>query len=322
MSDRDILILDGATGTELHRRGVDTSLPLWSARALIGDADALYAVHADYLDAGADAITTNTFRTHRRSLARAGLGHRAEELTRLAVDVARRARDDRKPKALVLGSVAPLEDCYRPDLAPDEDSCSKEQEEIIHSLVESGVDLVLIETMNTVREACAAAAAAERLAPGRWILSCCCRFEGPPGTLLSGESMADLLRALDQRLPAGASAASAIGINCVAATDMERQVRSLRSILPANLDLIAYANVGRPDDQYGWVNTDAVDPARYAALASRWIEAGATMVGGCCGTTPATIRALAQAAAQKESRPGEPGHSRRTEGVRGRGHVL
>ena len=68
-----MLILDGATGTELDRRGVDVTLPLWSARALVDAPEVLEEVHADYLRAGADVIVTNTFRTHERSLARAGL---------------------------------------------------------------------------------------------------------------------------------------------------------------------------------------------------------------------------------------------------------
>ncbi len=112
-----ILLLDGATGTELDRRGVDISLPLWSARAIIDAPQAVQDIHSEYLAAGADAITANTFRTHRRSLAKAGLGDQAAELTRHAVQIATRARDQHNPAAMVLGSVAPLEDCYRPDMS-------------------------------------------------------------------------------------------------------------------------------------------------------------------------------------------------------------
>src|SRR5512146_2033834 len=92
------LLLDGATGTELQRRGVDTSLPLWSARALLEAPEVLRAIHADYIAAGADILTTNTFRTHRRTLTRAGLGERTHELTQLAVKIAREAAQqaDRK----------------------------------------------------------------------------------------------------------------------------------------------------------------------------------------------------------------------------------
>ena len=80
-----ILLLDGATGTELERRGADLSLPLWSAGVLTHVPQLLVDVHRAYLDAGAGGITTNTFRTHARSLAKAGIAHQATELTERAV---------------------------------------------------------------------------------------------------------------------------------------------------------------------------------------------------------------------------------------------
>ncbi|MBT4768184.1 MAG: homocysteine S-methyltransferase, partial [Phycisphaerae bacterium] len=76
-----VFVLDGATGTELDRRGVDVGLPLWSAGALIHAPGAVLDVHRAYLKAGADAITANTFRTHERSLLKGGISGRAEELT-------------------------------------------------------------------------------------------------------------------------------------------------------------------------------------------------------------------------------------------------
>ncbi len=159
---RQVTILDGATGTELERRGVDISLPLWSARALVAAPDVLADVHRDYLDAGADAITANTFRTHHRTLACEPDAPDATELTQTAVRIARAVRDEHKPGALVLGSVAPLEDCYRPDLAPGADDCAREHAQLIATLVEAGVDRVLIETMNNITETRAAVDAARR----------------------------------------------------------------------------------------------------------------------------------------------------------------
>ena len=103
-----ILLLDGATGTELERRGVDISLPLWSARALLDAPQVLQDIHSDYLAAGANAITANTFRTHSRSLAKAGLGDQAGALSRQAGEIDNRARDEHNPDAIVLVSIAPL----------------------------------------------------------------------------------------------------------------------------------------------------------------------------------------------------------------------
>src|SRR2546428_12540751 len=84
-------LLDGPPGPELNRRGVNTDLPLWSARALLAAPEVLRQIHIDYVRAGAELVTANTFRTHRRSLARGGLGERAAALTRQAVHLARAA---------------------------------------------------------------------------------------------------------------------------------------------------------------------------------------------------------------------------------------
>ncbi len=104
MSTTPLLLLDGATGTEFDRRGVDIGMPLWSAQAIFNAPDVLKEVHASYFEAGADAIITNTFRTHQRSLAKVGMGDHAEELTHQAVSIACDARDAVKPEAMVLGS--------------------------------------------------------------------------------------------------------------------------------------------------------------------------------------------------------------------------
>ncbi len=276
------MLLDGATGTELDRRGVDVTLPLWSARAIVEAPQHLEAIHREYLEAGADAITTNTFRTHRRCLDKSGWGDRAQELTQRAVAIARKARDEVAPSAIVLGSVAPLEDCYRPDLAPDEQACHAEHREIIENLADAGVDFILIETMNCLREARAAAIEANRIAPDRWMISFCLSSDGEPGELLSGENVTELIDEL--------GGAHAIGVNCTGASSMRNHVAMLAAHLPSTTRILAYANVGYADAEGNWVITDAIDPVRYARYALEWIEAGATMVGGCCGTSPATIR--------------------------------
>jgi S-methylmethionine-dependent homocysteine/selenocysteine methylase len=283
-SSPPILLLDGATGTELERAGLDVSPPLWSARAVVEHPDAVQRIHEAYLRAGADAVTTCTFRAHRRSLVRAGWGERAGVVVRAAVDLARGACRRVNPRALVLGSIGPLEECYAPDLAPSRDAAEPEHEQMMESLLEAGVDRLLIETIGTAREALAAAAAAQRLAPGRWMMSFCLRSDGPPGQLLEG-------RPLDPLIPE-LSDAWALGVNCVAAPAMAEQVAHLRRHLPPTMRLGAYANTGRPSASGQWTDTDAVDPHRYADYARQWIEQGATLIGGCCGTRAGTIRAL------------------------------
>lgn len=288
----DVIVLDGATGTELGRRGVEISPPLWSARALLDAPDVLEQIHREYLEAGADAIITCTFRTHRRTLAKIGMEDRAEELAARAVQIARRARDEVNIEAKVLGSVGPLEDCYTPEHAPREDICRYEHERMIRALVEAGVDLVWIETMGTLREAEAAAEAARQIAPGMWAISFLPEGEGRPGGLFSGESMVDLLPSLDDAL--------AVGVNCLPAPTAEKEVKLLRRLLPDDVRVACYANTGRQRSDAGWEATDAEDPERYAAYARTWIEAGASIVGGCCGTTPETICAVRRVVGERK----------------------
>lgn len=273
------LFLDGATGTELNRRGIDTGLPLWSANALTHDSglNALRQVHRDYLDAGADILTTNTFRTHRRALA--GKGHDARELTRRAVATAREALAESGKLAQVAGSVAPLEDCYRPDLVPPDDECRAEHSERIQHLVEAGVDLLLIETMTSIREAVISARLATATGVPAWVSFVCDR----EGRILSGESVATAAELL---MPLGVKA---LGVNCGPAHTLARPLAELRAVCGRDFPLIAYGNIGHADEKDGWINTDAVDPECYLQYAQTW---PAQIVGGCCGTTPEHIRKL------------------------------
>ena len=280
------LILDGATGTELNRRGVDTGLPLWSANALMSDRDAkiLQQIHEDYLRASADIITTNTFRTHRRVLAPSGNAHRALELTRRAVDTARAAIANvpsDKPR-FVAGSISTLEDCYRPDLVPSDEELRAEHSERIHHLVECGVDLILIETINTIREAFIIAKLAT-ITGTPVIVSFVCDRDGK---LLSGETLTE---AASQLLPLGICA---IGVNCGPTPNLARPLAELQLACGKDFPLIAYGNIGYADDEVGWVNTDSENPKAYCEHASHW---PVKIVGGCCGTTPEHITELKSA---------------------------
>src|SRR3989442_795355 len=151
------VLIDGAVGTELARRGVDTTLPLWSARALFDDAglEALTKIHTDYARAGAEILVTNTFRTTRRALGRAGKAGAWRETNRRAVESARAGAAASRPPArtaarwagargrvcLVAGGIAPLEDCYRPDLVPPQAMCLEEHRLQVEMLAGLGGEL-------------------------------------------------------------------------------------------------------------------------------------------------------------------------------------
>ena len=150
------ILLDAAMGTQLERNGAPARLPLWSARALMENPELVLAIHRAEAAAGAEILTANTFRTHRRTLAREGLEARSAELTRMAVALAREAARGAGRPVFVVGSLSPLEDCYRPDLTPDGEALEREHAMQAESLAAAGVDGIFVETQNTVREMAAA----------------------------------------------------------------------------------------------------------------------------------------------------------------------
>lgn len=283
LASKSPLILDGAMGTELQRRGVDTGLPLWSANALIVHPEVVLQIHKDYLEAGADIITTNTFRTTRRTFRRANLPDRSLPLTKTAIALAHQAREEfSNREILVAGSIAPLEDCYRPDLVPSDNELRGEHTELAYRLAEGGVDFILLETMNTMREAYAACKAAKGTGK-EVVVSFICDAEG---RLLGGESLSDAVRMISEQEP------TAFSVNCVSPRHLKPSFDGLKSA--TGLPIAVYGNVGLPEsDKHGWEFTRNVLEAEYERFAVEWVRNGASIVGGCCGTTPAYIRSVA-----------------------------
>lgn len=275
------LLLDGATGTELERRGVPTSLPLWSAPALLDHADVVLKIHEDYVAAGCRVITANTFRTQRRTLSRGGLGERAAELTRRAVELARRAANRATRPVFVVGSAPTLEDCYRPDLVPGAEDLAREHREHARHLAAAGVDAILVETMNSEREAVAATEAARAQGLAALVSFVC--WDGP--ALLSGESLDAAAQAVC------AAGACAVLVNCLPPSNVHA---CLPALVRTGLPFGAYANLGAPDDTTGFTRSADCSPEEFAEHAASWVAAGATLVGGCCGTGPEHLRAVAR----------------------------
>ncbi|MGQ9814551.1 MAG: homocysteine S-methyltransferase family protein [Candidatus Roseilinea sp.] len=296
-----ITILDGAMGTELDRRGVDTGLPLWSANALITAPEAVKQIHLDHLRAGAQVITANTFRTNPRTLARAGLAGRSRELTHIAVSLAQEAiADFQATRAaahpLIAGSMAPVEDCYSPWLVPDDAELEAEHGELARYLAEAGCDLILIETMNTVREAVIAARAAAATKLPVWVSVTL----NQRNDLLSGESLRDAVRAALTVKP------DALLVNCIPVAQGASALRLLREAVDnESVRLGIYANAGHVEAGE-WSIARGVTPEAYAEAAAEWLAAGASIIGGCCGTTPDHIARLANQIARSsdDTRPG------------------
>ncbi|WP_240481284.1 homocysteine S-methyltransferase family protein [Sandaracinus amylolyticus] len=266
------LLLDGPVGTELARRGVATPAPMWSASAIDAAPDVLAAVHHDYAQAGATVHTAATFRTTPRAS-----GAAWERLARRAVDIARASID---PAHRVAGSIAPLEDCYRPDRSPSDPR--PEHRMLARALASAGVDLLLCETFPHVAEALVAVEEAVATGVPTWLAL----TAGPDADLLTPAQIAEGAREAVRR------GARAVLVDCVPADRTLPYVEAIAR-LDLGVPLGAYANAGREADGIGWRSNDPERGAqRYLAHARRWIEAGATIVGGCCGTSVAHVAAL------------------------------
>ncbi len=277
----DLLLLDGGTGSEILRRQVPSDVNLWAVGPLLNAPELLRGIHETYIAAGADVITTATFRTTSRALAKAGMANRADELTRRAVEVAIEARDRTRQDqpVLIAGSLAPLEDCYDPGAVPPDEELIEAHALQARSLAQAGVDLLLAETMNTVREARAALVVGLEIGLPVWISVTC----QAGGKLLSGEPLKAVLDEILQLSP------SALLVNCCEPEIATEALAAMSGL--HHLPLGVYANNGH-EDESGWAFTGDYPPARYLEEARKWVDQGARIVGGCCGTTPEHIRAL------------------------------
>jgi homocysteine S-methyltransferase len=272
------LLLDGATGTELERRGLRTHLPLWTATAARDAPGLLLAIQQDYVTAGADVLTACTFRTTRYTLSRSGLSTEAAWLTCEAVEIARSAAASVHRSVLVAGSIGPLEDCYAPDRTPDDTILEREHESHATHLAEANADILLVESMPTAREAAIATRAAIRTG-----LPVVTSLLARPGAQLYDRSPLRVVLATLASLPV-----RLVAVNCCSLAACDDAIPVLSEY---GLPFGAYPNAGDPDGSFG--NTPApLAPEALDSAARRWLEQGASLVGGCCGTEPTHIAGL------------------------------
>jgi len=286
-------LLDGGMGRELRNRGVPILDTIWSANALLVAKDTVLQVHKDYIAAGADIITTNTYGIIRSELKKEGIEDKFVELNRLAGKLAITASRSSEEGVAVAASLPPLRGSYRPDLVGKFDELVplyREQAEIL----EPYCDLFICETMSSGEEARAAATAAAEFGRPIWVSFTL--LEDKSGKLRSGETIAEAAAKLKD-LPV-----SGILANCTAPESIDAAMPEL-----AKLGKVAggYANTFQ-DVPKDWVMdgkkpTDGLlklredlDPEHYAAHAKTWLAAGARVIGGCCGTGPAHIARLKQ----------------------------
>ena len=308
------ILLDGGTGSELQRRGVEVlhgaaetrRMSAWSALANIEAAEVVRQVHTDYLRVGAEAIISNNFWTGPTRMARVGLGDDWRRVARAAGENAVSARDAANPDAYVLGGIAPPAipagdgQQQRSDLVTmGATAFRKEYGDQAQVLADCGVDAILAEYVGWIDEAVAAASACSKTDLPVFLGI---RHLEEDGTMQYGERLEDLGAALRDIQVAG------IMLMC---STPERITASLPRLTDAYDGPVGgYPNIGYmplapvdpdrpmmtnllPSSSGDFLQTAGYYPTRLAAFAREWKEMGARIIGGCCGTGPEHVMALA-----------------------------
>jgi S-methylmethionine-dependent homocysteine/selenocysteine methylase len=284
-----LILLDGGMGQELINRNASGQGVLWSAKALFDNPAAVQAVHEDYIRAGADVITTNSYACIRNNFEPEGLLDRLGVMNQLAAMLARQAMDKVGKQVLIAGSMGPQNGSYRPDLVGSYDETYllyREQAEFLAPLV----DLFICETLSSIKEARAAVAAAHSTGKPVW-LSWSIEDSGE-AKLRSGEP---IRAAWDDIAGTGVSA---ILLNCSPPEAISKVLPELVSM--SDIPVGAYANAFTPiPEKWDFHGDESIPPSRtdvtpdaYADHAANWLKAGARIVGGCCEVGPEHIKQI------------------------------
>ncbi|MEU0569989.1 homocysteine S-methyltransferase [Nonomuraea sp. NPDC005983] len=278
------IVLDGGLSTHLETLGADLSDELWSARLLLEDPALIRRVHADYFAAGATVATTASYQATIQGFATRGLDVAgAERLIRLSVELAAQARDE-AGGGLVAASVGPYGAFlangaeYTGDYDLDEDALLDWHRPRWEILGSAGADLLACETIPSYPEARALARLiAETPSVKAWVSFSCRDAE----RLNDGTPIAQAAA-----LFTGNPQVVAVGVNCTA----PRHIPGLIARLAGGLPVVVYPNSGESWDAENRRWLGLADPVEYGQAAKEWQEAGASMIGGCCRTTPEHIR--------------------------------
>lgn len=273
-----ILILDGATGTQLAARSGMTG-PLTNFEC----PDVVKAVHAEYRAAGADIVLTNTLTANRIGLEHAGLADRLVDINEVGPKLCRDAVGD---DCYVAGDMTSTGQFMEPLGDYTEQQFYDNAAEQAEILTDGGVDLIIVETMTDVRETVIAVRAAKDASGLPVIASVSFDPVSTGFRTMMGDTAEKAVLMLEE------AGADVVGSNCgtIDPEEMSRLIAEMRQF--TSMPLIAMPNAGKPELTGGEV-VFRLTPEEFADGAIKCVEAGATLIGGCCGTTPAHIAALA-----------------------------
>ena len=290
----EIVLIDGATGTELQRRGVPMDKLAWSGIAVVTHPDAVRETHEDYIRAGAQVIITNTFGSTRQMLEPAGYGNLVEVVHRDAVRLARQACLNAGGAAAVAGSISSEPSGFdRAGFFPPEKEFAAYRE-AAGLLADAGGDLIALEMMvETAHAALAFEAALETKLPV-W-LGVGCRKTKEGKIVSFDHSELELAVVLDALIPMGPTVVNIMHSEIAAIPEAIALVRERWS-----------GPIGvYPESGYftkpNWNFVDVISPADLVSEALGWVTAGVRLLGGCCGTSPEHIKALRDAMPELEA---------------------
>ncbi|MFH7808615.1 MULTISPECIES: homocysteine S-methyltransferase family protein [unclassified Acinetobacter] len=286
-------ILDGGFGRELARRGAPFRQPEWSALALTEAPEIVKEVHLDFIRAGAEVITTNNYAVVPFHIGQERFDAEVKDLVNIAVMQAKTAVEESRKKVLIAGCLPPLFGSYRADLF-QENEAEKLAKPIIETLAPH-VDFWLAETQSCLKEVETVHALLPKDQRDFWVsftLQDEVQLEQP--RLRSGES---IQQAADTITRLGAKA---VLFNCCQPEVILQAIVAIKPLLPNGVEIGAYANAFPPQNSEATAN-DGLDevradlnPALYLKFAQEWQEAGATLLGGCCGIGPEHIAELSK----------------------------
>lgn len=287
------ILLDGPTGTALEAGGFRAHPGLWTANVVDRDPALLAAVHDAYLRAGAEIITANTFRTTFFAAQSAGLANPEETAKRWlfsSVALARSCAAKDSPKRFVVGSLAPLADCYRPQETPDDRLLRSEHRRTADWLVQAGCDGILVETQGCGREVRIAVESAVAAAAGTMPVLVSLLPDASGERIFDGEPLSPVAA---HCLSAGVSA---LLVNCAASDVLVRAIEQLRPLTDGKVPLGAYPNAARLQITDGVLRWQADTQAADLGTTGRKLrQAGAQILGACCGFSAGDLSALAAA---------------------------
>jgi homocysteine S-methyltransferase len=286
-----VLMCDGAMGTMLHAAGnsLDRALPELN----LSNAELVSTVHESYLAAGVDVIQTNTFGASALRLAEHGSAGPVREINLAGVRIAREAQDKAGRRVFVAGSVSPAVTArQRPLLSPAQRVAAIREQ--VSALAEGGVDVLILETFGYLDELAEAVTAAAELTGAPIVAQA---TFAPDGRTLGGETPREVAIALS-RLPV-----VALGTNCTLGPQHTLTVVT-ELIRHTSLPVSAQPNAGLPRRAAGRRFEYPIDGGYFARYARRYADAGASLIGGCCGTTPTHLKAAVTAVAANRPRPG------------------